>query len=317
MPCFDHDSNSDLLGYMAMAGADPEGARAAFSEFYGRHVDWVHRMVKRLPPNRSISGQDVVDIVQDTFLDAYKGAGTFKPMASASTDCDTERRQARAWLGGIAKNVILQHLAGGILLTDVDDINAISSTTDLSEESALVTATREALDSLEERDNDILLRGSTSTSQDKRTKGCPTRSPEHWPSDGRHPLKTFANGERESSINCAKPFNRGRSRWRSPDETFLPTSPLDTEQLVYTAARSMGWIIPTTENEVRATEDIPLDDIPLPDALKNPLATLDEEVARAHRKRRHLPVPPQKPLKPLPALPVTGQATSARRPRRQ
>jgi RNA polymerase sigma factor (sigma-70 family) len=157
MPCFDHDSNSDLLGYMAMAGADPEGARAAFSEFYGRHVDWVHRMVKRLPPNRSISGQDVVDIVQDTFLDAYKGAGTFKPMARASTDCDTERRQARAWLGGIAKNVILQHLAGGILLTDVDDINAISSTTDLSEESALVTATREALDSLEERDNDILL----------------------------------------------------------------------------------------------------------------------------------------------------------------
>ena len=70
-----------------------------------------------------------------------------------------------------------------------------------------------------------------------------------------------------------------------------PTSPLDTEQLVYTAARSMGWIVPTTEDEVRATEDIPLDDIPLPDALKNPLATLDEEVARAHRKRRHLPVP--------------------------
>jgi len=158
MPSFADDSNADLLVYMSMAQDDPVNARAAFAEFYGRHVTWVHRMVKRLPTTRSISGEDVVDIVQDTFLDAYKGAGTFKP--KASTDCDSERRQARAWLGGIAKNVILQYLVGLGLLVGVEEIDVeAASAGDCSTAAAgaLVLKARDELDRLDERDKDIVL----------------------------------------------------------------------------------------------------------------------------------------------------------------
>jgi len=63
------------------------------------------------------------------------------------------------------------------------------------------------------------------------------------------------------------------------------------EQLVYEAARELGWLIPTTEREVAATEATKVDDIGLPEALKNPFASLDEGAKRAARRSRPIAMP--------------------------
>jgi len=157
MSRFTDDSNAELLGYMAMAEDDPEGARNAFAEFYERHVGWTHSIIARLPNTASISREDIVDIVQDTFLDAFRGAGTFK--VKPVTNPDSERRQARAWIGGIAKRVILRHLTGSTPLVDADEIYAAAPAADDPEqpEPPLVIAARTFLEQLDERDKDILL----------------------------------------------------------------------------------------------------------------------------------------------------------------
>jgi DNA-directed RNA polymerase specialized sigma24 family protein len=158
MPSFADDSNADLLVYMSMVRDDRVNARAAFAEFYGRHVDWVCAIVKRLPAIRMVSPADAADIVQDTFLHAYNGASTFIPKAAANSD--SERRRVRAWLGGIAKKVILQHLVGLGLLAGVEEIDVeAASAADCSTgaASALVLKARDELDRLDERDKDIVL----------------------------------------------------------------------------------------------------------------------------------------------------------------
>lgn len=56
------------------------------------------------------------------------------------------------------------------------------------------------------------------------------------------------------------------------------------EELVYRAVRSAGWLIPTTPEEVAASEElVPRTDMSLPDELHNPLAALDL------RQRKPLP----------------------------
>ena len=69
------------------------------------------------------------------------------------------------------------------------------------------------------------------------------------------------------------------------------THPPDTEQIIYSAARSMGWLVPTTEDEVAVSESVSPSGTALPDVLKDPFAALDQSAARAQRRSRSVPLP--------------------------
>lgn len=104
---FETDTDIDLLGYMAMVEADRGGAQAAFQVFYSRHGGWLYRTVQiNLPTRRLLGGEDgVADVVQETFQRVFERAATFQD--EGTTDPIRARRRVRAWLGTIAKNVVV------------------------------------------------------------------------------------------------------------------------------------------------------------------------------------------------------------------
>jgi len=79
------------VGLVAACAAADRTARALLFE---RHVDAIHRFVSRM----RASDSDVVDdIVQATFVRAFQSAGKFRG------------ENARAWLFGIAANLVREH----------------------------------------------------------------------------------------------------------------------------------------------------------------------------------------------------------------
>lgn len=60
--------------------ADGDGAKA-FDRLYRDHVDRIYRFAQRLCPRV----EDAQDLVQDTFLNAYRGLGQFRGDAQVST----------------------------------------------------------------------------------------------------------------------------------------------------------------------------------------------------------------------------------------
>ena len=84
------DEMSDAGLVAACAAAD----RTARALLFERHVDAIHRFVARM----RASDSDVVDdIVQATFVRAFQSAGKFRG------------ENARAWLFGIAANLVREH----------------------------------------------------------------------------------------------------------------------------------------------------------------------------------------------------------------
>jgi RNA polymerase sigma-70 factor (ECF subfamily) len=83
-------------GLVAACGAGDRTARALLFE---RHVDAIHRFVARM---RGSDADAVDDLVQQTFLRAFGAARRFRGVS------------ARAWLHGIAANVVKEHARGEI-----------------------------------------------------------------------------------------------------------------------------------------------------------------------------------------------------------
>lgn len=71
--------------------AAQRGDGAAFEPFVAAHAADVHRFVRSL----GLDGADAEDALQDTFIDAWRGAGSFRGESSP-----------RLWLFGIARNVV-------------------------------------------------------------------------------------------------------------------------------------------------------------------------------------------------------------------
>lgn len=92
------ETSDDLL--LRRADADP----AAFAEFYARHERGVVAYVGR----RVRAADATVDVVAETFARAYVGRASF----------DATRGVARAWLLGIAANVIRGALERGRIEDD-------------------------------------------------------------------------------------------------------------------------------------------------------------------------------------------------------
>lgn len=102
-PNWSSETDADLLFYMAMREDEPEMARAAWEEFYNRHVEYLFSVCMKF--GRIVGGEPgVSDLVQDTIRRAYQMAHTFT--ADGLKEPDDLRLWTRAWLGTIATNLL-------------------------------------------------------------------------------------------------------------------------------------------------------------------------------------------------------------------
>jgi RNA polymerase sigma factor (sigma-70 family) len=85
------------LGDAAIVAACATGDAIARAALFQRHVDAVHRLLSRLVRDNG----SVDDLVQMTFITAYRAASRFEPGG-----------RARAWLYGIAANLARTHARG-------------------------------------------------------------------------------------------------------------------------------------------------------------------------------------------------------------
>jgi RNA polymerase sigma-70 factor (ECF subfamily) len=82
----------------ALLAACAAGEPAALGALFDRHHAGVHRFLARL---RGADERDLDDLLNATFLEAYRGAARFRGEASA-----------RVWLLGVAANVARHHVRG-------------------------------------------------------------------------------------------------------------------------------------------------------------------------------------------------------------
>jgi RNA polymerase sigma factor (sigma-70 family) len=98
-----------LLALMSGQGAGAQTAREAWAEFYRRHAGYLYAVCLRAY-GRLLGGEPGVEgLVSDAFLAVFqRGAATFKPGGSGNPDA--ARRHVRAWLGQIARRLVLVRL---------------------------------------------------------------------------------------------------------------------------------------------------------------------------------------------------------------
>ena len=105
-----NESDADLLVCMTVADDDSLCARAAWEEFYRRHVEYLYRVCLRAYDPILGGEAGVADLVADTFRAAYENAHKFDPAGIA--DAGRLRLRARAWLGWIARRTVRDVLRG-------------------------------------------------------------------------------------------------------------------------------------------------------------------------------------------------------------
>lgn len=93
----DEASDGELLAAMA---ADDDLSYSAFNIFYNRYFDDLHSFTFRVV---GLLDADRFDLVQETMLQAYRAAATFKEAEEG--DANQKRRRTVAWLGKIATNI--------------------------------------------------------------------------------------------------------------------------------------------------------------------------------------------------------------------
>lgn len=109
------ERDDKLLEYMSWKDKDRKKAEWAFNIFYSRHVDYLEGLFEiRMKNLLDQKGFESEDIVQETFHRAYEKARTFK--SEGETDPDRLRKRTRAWLGRIARNLLLpDHRSSSVL----------------------------------------------------------------------------------------------------------------------------------------------------------------------------------------------------------
>jgi len=156
-PAIDRLSDAELLERVSQRATSATLARAAEAEFYARHARYLYGvLLQRVRRPLALSGREVEDLVQETFFRAFARAATFS--AGDAWDEDSERRRSRARLGRIAQRLLADWLA------DVREVSASPYLDTLAEEepappssrSPKLRLMREALDTLNERERDVL-----------------------------------------------------------------------------------------------------------------------------------------------------------------
>ena len=97
---FRRPSDLQQLPDDALISAAAAGDNAALEELFQRHGDTVYRILSRL---RTIDRRDLDDVVQTTFIEVRRSAGSFDGRAAVGT-----------WVIGIAMNVARRHTRGEV-----------------------------------------------------------------------------------------------------------------------------------------------------------------------------------------------------------
>lgn len=156
-PVVDHVSDAELLERVSQRAANDGAAREAETEFYERHARYLFCvLVQRVRRPLALSGREVEDLVQETFVRAFARAGTYHD--GDAWDQASQRRRSRAWLGRIAERLLADWL------TDAREISASPYLDTLAEpdpappssRSPKLRLLREGLDTLNERERDVL-----------------------------------------------------------------------------------------------------------------------------------------------------------------
>jgi RNA polymerase sigma factor (sigma-70 family) len=116
MTNWDKETDDKILACVAH-GSTEEGQRA-FDSFYRRHMEYLHFICYSLVNRYKFPFLDYQDIFQSTMANAFKGGGTFK--SDGVQDQEELEDLADAWLGRIAKNVVLDSLRHKISVVPLD-----------------------------------------------------------------------------------------------------------------------------------------------------------------------------------------------------
>jgi RNA polymerase sigma factor (sigma-70 family) len=150
-------TDAELLERVSERSHDAPAARDAEAEFYGRHARYLYGvLVQRVRRPLALSGREVEDLVQETFFRAFARAATYS--AGDAFDEDSQRRRSRAWLGRIAERLLADWLADSheVSASPYLDTLAEPEAGPPSSRSPKLRLLREALDTLTERERDVL-----------------------------------------------------------------------------------------------------------------------------------------------------------------
>lgn len=144
--------DSELLGQMAEAHTDPAGAAEAWEEFYRRHYDYLLSVCRNAHSSQIGAGR-VPEVVQDSFVKAFRGAGTFRP--SAGQSAEENRWHVRGWLGSVLQNTVRDLYRQEPHEVFTEDIELFPNHEQEREESP-IGPLEKAFMELEEREREIL-----------------------------------------------------------------------------------------------------------------------------------------------------------------
>ncbi len=153
---FSGETDADLLGLMSLRDGDEDAARDAYAELFRRHATWLYSTIcSSRMRNVVINGEE--DVVQETFRRAYQGAETFR--YEGPENSKSRSRGIRAWIGGIANNVICDTLRSHDCMDIALGMDNPDEFCELPRAmpSRQTELAREALDSLSDREKDVVL----------------------------------------------------------------------------------------------------------------------------------------------------------------
>jgi RNA polymerase sigma factor (sigma-70 family) len=149
--------DSELLGQMAEAGTDVAVAGKAWEEFYRRHYEYLLSVCRNAHSSRIGEGR-VPEVVQDSFVKAFRKANTFEP--SVGQSAEESRWHVRGWLGSILENTIrdLYRQEPQVVFSEDMELFADNRQTsqDATEEVAIGPVEKAFLE-LDDREREILL----------------------------------------------------------------------------------------------------------------------------------------------------------------
>jgi RNA polymerase sigma factor (sigma-70 family) len=131
-PC-DDIPDFELIRRMADQKADFAGARDAWGHFYLRHNRFLLRVCMSYY-GYMLDLNGARDLVHDTFLKAFDGAGTFDHGESCETAL--QGRKCRGWLFRIAENVVRDRFRGQpeVCLVDEGEVERLGGLADNADE---------------------------------------------------------------------------------------------------------------------------------------------------------------------------------------
>lgn len=161
----DEECDEDLLIFMSLRDDDPATAKSAWTVFHTRHARFVHGQCWRVfyqhlngrYDNRAIR-EMAKDLAAEVMMRVFSRAETFK--LRGSRDSDQMRRQVRAWLGTIARNMVRSWLSSGQYESGVGGIEGLDESIEDDGDrppNPMHDCVRQLIDSLPDKERTVLL----------------------------------------------------------------------------------------------------------------------------------------------------------------